>query len=98
MQKGYTKRKVWYRLGAYNVYIPLPKEEIDDFIHMLKVNLRKDKDSEINLLADFDAGIITQEEYDEEVRVLKYGSYIDAKESFKDKYGYFPIRLLTVNC
>lgn len=94
MRKGYIKRKVWCRLDINNnVYIPLPKEEIDDFIYMLRINLMEDEDDEIKLLADFDAGTITKEEYDEESRALKYGSYVSAKESFKDKYGYFPIKV-----
>ena len=94
MRKGYIRRKVWCRLDINNNrYIPLPKEEIDAFIHILRINLMEDEDDEIKLLADFDAGTITKEEYAKESSALRYGSYVCAKESFKEIYGYFPIKV-----
>lgn len=93
-RKGYIKDKVWCYLDSENnVYIPLSKEQVKEFVHMLIKNLKDIEQKEINLLADLDAGTITKEEYKEISVDLRYDKYISAKSSFRDKYGYFPINV-----
>ena len=94
MRKGYIKDKVWCYLDSENnVYIPLSKEQVKEFVHMIVKNLRDIEKKEIDLLADLDAGTITKEEYKEMSGGLRYDKYTSAKSSFRDKYGYFPINV-----
>lgn len=93
-RKGYIKDKVWgYLDSENNVYIPLSKEQVKEFIHMVVKNLRDIEQKEIELLADLDAGTITKEEYKDMSEDLHYDRYTSAKSSFRDKYGYFPINV-----
>ena len=94
MRKGYINDTVWCKLDLENnVYIPMSEAEIDDFIKMVKDNLKAIQKEEINLLASFDAGTITQDEYRTLSGDLRYEKYTAAKNEFRAKYGYFPIKV-----
>lgn len=94
MRKGYINDTVWCKLDKENsVYIPMNEAEIDDFINMVSANLKAIKKEEVNLLASFDAGTITKEEYNAQSGELRYEKYTNAKNEFRAKYGYFPIKV-----
>lgn len=93
-RKGYIKRKVWcYRDYNTNLYVPLTEDEINDFISMIKQGYKEIQQTDIQLLADLDAGLITKEEYKEQSGDMRIFNYSDAKASFESKYGYTPIKV-----
>lgn len=92
MRKGYIEKKVWCRFEpGYNRYIPMPEEQIDEFVKLVKKNLKEIRDREVEILAAFDAGTITREECNEALGGLSYEKYTAAKKDFKEKYDYYPI-------
>ncbi len=94
MRKGYIARKVWCKLDAgYNIYKEMPQEQVDDFISMVKKHIREAENDDINLMADKDAGTISDEEYSKMSSSLRYDRYVAAKQEFKEKYGYYPIKV-----
>ena len=94
MRKGYINDTVWCKLDSENnVYIPMNEAEIDDFIKMVSANLKAIRKEEVNLLASFDAGTITKDEYNAQSGELRYEKYTNAKNEFRGKYGYFPIKV-----
>lgn len=93
-RKGYIERKVWcYRDYNTNLYVPLTEDEINDFISMIKQGYKEIQQTDIQLLADLDAGLITKEEYKEQSGDMRIFNYSDAKASFESKYGYTPIKV-----
>ena len=92
MRKGYIERKVWCRLDSViNVYIPMPEEQIDEFIELVQKHLKEIKKQEVKILADRDAGTITREECNEALGDLSFEKYTAAKREFHAKYDYYPI-------
>lgn len=94
MRKGYINKKVWCMADINdNVYEPMSQEQINEFIEIVKSNLKLIEEKEISLLADFDAGLITKEEYKEAAGFIKFERYTVAKAEFSKKYGFYPIKV-----
>lgn len=94
MRKGYIEKKVWCKLDAgHNVYIPMSEEHVNDFVKLVKKNLKEIREQEIKILADRDAGTITDDECGKAIGELGFERYTAAKKEFNEKYGYYPIRV-----
>lgn len=93
-RKGYIAQKIWCLFNKHNnTYTPMEPAQVEEFITMISQHLKYTKEAEIKLLADYDAGTITQKEFVDTLGELKYSKYTDAKKMFKDKYGYYPIKV-----
>lgn len=93
-RKGYIAQKVWCLFDEqYSIYTPMPQSQVEEFINITNQYIGTTESTEIKLLADYSAGSITKEEFASALGELKHLEYTNAKKQFKDKYGYYPIKV-----
>ena len=91
---GYISDKIWCMLDVdNNRYIPLSEEKTKDFFNMFKTEKSLYSQAEIDILADLDNGLLTRKEADRIISANCINAFISAKQSFKIKYGYTPIKV-----
>lgn len=92
--KGRIAAKIWCRKEKdWNRYIPLTKEEIDDFFNIYKNEKENNRDYELEILNDYDIGLIDKEELYRLIGNQGINNFIAAKETFKAKYGFYPVKV-----
>ena len=60
---------------------------------MFKIEKSLYSQTEIDILADLDNGLLTRKEADRIISDNCINAFISAKQSFKIKYGYYPIKV-----
>lgn len=92
--KGMISEKKWCMLDkAENAYIPLDDEKIEFLFNTFSELKLENNHTDLSICADYDSGLITKEEMQEMLSYNSISCFIAAKDTFKDKYGYFPIKV-----
>lgn len=92
--KGIITEKIWCCLDIKNnAYIPLNDEQVKFLYNSFAAFTKENTQDDLSVYADYDSGLITKEEMQEEVRFNRLSCFIDAKNTFKAKYGYNPIKI-----
>lgn len=91
---GEILEKVWCRADlVHNLYIPLGEAEIQDFYALYGTAKEKGKLAELELLNDYHIGLIKKEELIESIGSIGLSNYLEARKTFCNKYGYYPIKV-----
>jgi len=92
--RGMIAKKIWCMLDKEkNIYSPLDESKIDFLFNIFYELKHENNHADLAICADYDSGLISNEEMQE---ILSYNSiscFINAKKIFKDKYGYYPIKV-----
>ncbi len=92
--KGIITEKIWCKADfETNIYVPLTPEQIQylyDSFHSFKDESNPD---ELSIYADYENGLITHEEMTEAISENGLFCFLNAKDKFKAKYNYFPIKV-----
>lgn len=91
-RKGYIKEKIWC-FRVENQYMPMPQNAIDYFMEIVQKCLKEIKQEEVEVLEDYNNGLITKEEFDEMAGYFLMEKYTRAKKEFSSKTGYNPIKV-----
>ena len=92
--KGMISNKVWCRLDADNdCYVPMSEEAITKFFEIYSQSQEVRKEFELEIFCDYQNGMLTKEEMYQAIGERNFQAYLGARESFKEKYGYFPIKV-----
>ena len=92
--KGMISGKVWCRLDKDNdCYIPMTDEAITRFYEIYSKSQESRKTDELEIFSDYQSGLITKEEMCEMIGERGFIAFKAARECFKEKYGYFPIKV-----
>lgn len=51
------------------------------------------KDAELELLNDYQIGLITKDDLIESIGSLSFSNYLTARKEFKKKHGYYPFKV-----
>lgn len=90
---GYIKDKIWCHLDEKNlVYIPLEQEQIEYFYEALG-DASEYKQMVVDIINDYEADLYTEEDMIAALKEFKNNKYAAAKKMFKNKYGYYPIKV-----
>ena len=91
---GKIVEKIWCKLlSDRNYYIDIPEEEIQDLYKFFSNERNSVKDVELTLYSDFENGLITKDELNEQIGESGLLCFLTAKELFRQKYGYYPIKV-----
>ena len=92
--RGYIIEKVWCRFDEeHNCYNTLPQKDIDNFYKIFESEKDTIKEEQLTALSDFTNGLITREELNEYIGHLNILSFRSARDTFKEKYGFYPIKV-----
>lgn len=92
--RGIIERKIWCKLLIEeNRYEELNEEEIQDFYNIFKKTKDEIKENELEIFSDFQNGLITKEEMNEQIGYCGYECFLTARKIFKSKYGFYPIKV-----
>lgn len=91
--KGRIDKKIWCSLDAENnIYLPLDDTKIK-FLYNTFSTLKKESSlNDLFVCADYDAGLITKEEMQNIISFNSLSCFLNAKDLFKEKFGYNPIK------
>ena len=91
---GLIREKIWCCLDAENhCYIPLNEEQIDNFYKIFMEYKNEAKEDLLTYYSDYINGLLTKEELNEAVGSSGLSCFISAREEFKEKYGFRPIKV-----
>ena len=91
---GEIIEKIWCRADLeHNCYIPMSDEAIQNFLDCYSQSKEDGKQKELELLNDYQIGLIQKEELQEAIGEISLSNYIAARKSFHQKYGYYPIKV-----
>ena len=91
---GEIIEKIWCRADLeHNCYIPMSVEAIQLFLDCYSQSKEDGKQKELELLNDYQIGLIQKEELQEAIGEISLSNYIAARKSFHQKYGYYPIKV-----
>lgn len=86
--------KIWCRVDLeHNIYIPLDDETVKEFCELFGAIKESSKDAELELLNDYQIGLITRDDLIESIGSLGFSNYLTARKEFKKKYGYYPLKV-----
>ena len=86
--------KVWCGLDRQtNTYFPLSDKLYEDFKEMMSTERKETIEPELELYSDFENGLIEKEEFYKSVAEINFRAFLTAQETFKEKYGYRPIKV-----
>ena len=86
--------KIWCRVDLeHNIYIPLDDETVKEFCELFGAIKESSKDAELELLNDYQIGLITRDDLIESIGSLGISNYLTARKEFKKKYGYYPLKV-----
>lgn len=92
--KGMMVNKVWCRLvKEYNYYEEMTEKEIQAFFEIYSKSKDANKENELEIFSDYQTGLITREQMYELIGESGFNCYQSARNEFKNKYGYFPIKV-----
>ena len=91
---GEILEKFWCRADLeHNCYIPMSDEAIQKFLDCYSQSKKDGKQKELELLNDYQIGLIQKEKLQEAIGEISLSNYIAARKSFHQKYGYYPIKV-----
>lgn len=91
---GFISEKVWCHLEKeYNTYIEMTDAQIADYYNMVQTIRSDFKKDDVCLYEDYENGLITKEEYQEALCDFNCMFFKTVKSSFKEKYGFTPIKV-----
>ena len=92
--EGRIAKKIWCRKEKdWNRYVPLTDEEVNAFFDLYKAKTDSNKKYEMEIFNDYQIGLITKEEMNAAIGDRGLACFILAKDEFKDKYGFYPIKV-----
>lgn len=92
--KGFISDKIWCKLDENNnCYIELTPEEIQKFYDIYSDEKKLIQEDELTIMSDYQNGLITQEEMKTLISDATLGAFISARALYKEKYGYYPIKV-----
>lgn len=92
--RGYIKEKIWCKLDTdNNCYIPLSAEEISAFYTLFTTEKLEAKEIELTILSDYDNGLISREEMQEQLGNNSFYCFLSARQQYKAQYGFYPIKV-----
>jgi hypothetical protein len=92
--EGAIMEKIWCRKEKeQNKYIPLTDKEIKAFFDLYTNEKESSKEYELELFNDYQNGLITKEEMYAAIGEQGLTCFISAKEAYKTKYGFYPIKV-----
>ena len=92
--KGIIVKKIWCMPDTKNnVYIALDDTQVQ-FLYSTFAALKKEnRQDDLAICADFEAELITEEEMKERLNSNSLFCFLAAKDEFKGKYGYYPVKV-----
>lgn len=91
---GIIEKKVWCRLDKDNdCYAEMAPETVDKFYACFDKARKDQKKSDLNIVADYDNGLITREEMRDKLEATTINAFKEGQEMFYMKYGFHPIRV-----
>jgi hypothetical protein len=91
---GVITEKIWCKSDlAHNVYIPMSQEQIEFLYGTFYSYKKATREEELSIFADYDSGLITKEEMTKLVSDSGLHCFLEAKNAFKAKFGFFPIKV-----
>lgn len=92
--KGMISEKIWCRLDSdNNCYVPMTEEAIQNFFEIYGKSQEVRKEFELEIFCDYQNGLLTKEAMYEAIGERNFQAYLGARDSFKEKYGYYPIKV-----
>lgn len=92
--EGMIERKVWCYLDSeHNCYIEMSEEMVDKFYACFDEARKDQKQIDVDILADYDSGLITREEMKDRLANASINVFKEGKKLFYKKYGYYPIKV-----
>lgn len=92
--KGIIEKKIWCKLMPNdNYYEELTEKEINYFYDIFRECKEEIKDEELEVFSDYQNGLITKDEMEKLISDCGFNCFISARNIFKNKYGYFPIKV-----
>ena len=92
--EGAIMEKVWCRKEKdWNRYVRLTEEEIKAFFDLYTNEKESSKEYELELFNDYHTGLITKEEMYAAIGEQGLSCFLAAKEAYKAKYGFYPIKV-----
>lgn len=92
--KGFISDKIWCKLDENNnCYIELTPEEIQKFYDIYSDEKKLIQEDELTIMSDYQNGLITQEKMKTLISDTTLGAFISARTLYKEKYGYYPIKV-----
>lgn len=91
---GTITEKIWCRLDKENnCYETLSDQEIEAFYKLFKEEKEAAKEEQLTLYCDYENGLITREELNEQIGESGLSCYLSARNTFNAKYGFYPIKV-----
>lgn len=92
--KGMITDKIWCYLDINNnCYIPLNEKQIHFLFSTYSKEINDIHKKELESFSDYENGLITKEELNNAIGNTRYMCFVTAKDEFKSKYGYYPIKV-----
>lgn len=86
-----TKRVWCQKIGDH--YVEMPLEEIKAFTQLF-TNSKEDINEELLDVMDArEQGLITEQEMEKVSSKIMFGAYLEARQDFVMKYGYYPVKV-----
>ncbi len=86
--------KVWCMLDyKNNKYIPLEEEQTEFLYQTFHTFQKESKEYDLSICSEYESGLISKEEMQEILNENSLNCFITAKQIFKTKYGYFPVKV-----
>lgn len=91
---GEIIEKRWCRLDhENNQYVPMSNDQISSFLSLFKQNRENTLEMQLDIISEFTAELITREEMNAQIGSITFNSFVDARNEFKAKYGFTPIKV-----
>lgn len=92
--KGMITEKIWCCLDTeHNYYIRLSEEQKKYLFEIYGEEKGDLIEKELSLISDCENGLITKEILYKEIGDYSYCCFTKAKDKFKERYGYYPIKV-----
>ena len=92
--KGFISDKIWCKLDENNnCYIELTPKKKQKFYDIYSDEKKLIQEDELTIMSDYQNGLITQEEMKTLISDTTLGAFISARTLYKEKYGYYPIKV-----
>ena len=96
--EGGTRGQITFRARCRkdeetNKYIPLTSEEWNNFVHLYRCMLGESADEKIEIIEDYNDGLITEEEMKDKISHLEIKVYNEACFAYKKQWGYRPVKI-----
>lgn len=86
--------KVWCGLNYdTNTYFPMSDDHYEEFKKIMRIERDEITEAEMEIYSDYQNGLITSDEYYDNIGKLGFTAFLSAQKKFIDIFGYRPIKV-----